>query len=284
MGRSEKNWIPFVAEDGRGRRRLLMTYTIEPHAVLTCNATSGACITTFNTTARALWHRRTNAGAARRLMAYHHVELSRIRGGTPCVLLLEQYVCIAHFHNDFSRYWHWFYAFRRTPPHTVTQVSYPFRFAQHFHDAPDRNNPKSENKDRVQFAAGLARTRSDGVPMSEPSGFGSSPSVSQPSSPSRPFAHSSRAEQTLSAHAGLDGREFYKEGAEAYLDRRQGTGDREEQREGYKDREVGTIKMLPDGGQLTITYGVGDCAALEVTVPVRDVLDMLAGTLIKLHL
>ena len=62
------------------------------------------------------------------------------------------------------RYYHWLYAFSAQPPYAVTAVSYPFRFLKFFvHDAPDKQ------RDRVQFAAGLARAPEPSSSASEPS-------------------------------------------------------------------------------------------------------------------
>ena len=188
----EKNWIPFVDDMGQVR----VSYQIEPHIVLTCGSPSGACVILYNTSAASLWHRRCSDRIAKRLLDHHPVNPSMVRGGTTCVtgVVPGEHVCIGHWHNNYASYYHWFYSFSSRWPHLILHVSYPFRFAPHFRDGAERGG---ENKDRVQFAAGLAQ----------------------------------KNETTL-----------------------------------------------------TITYGIGDCVAAEMAVPVSDVTDMLAGTLIKLLL
>ena len=57
-------------------------------------------------------------------------------------------------HNHFQRYYHLFYAVRPQPPYDVTHVSYPFRMRREWPN--DR-----ADYDRIQFAAGLARSGSD---------------------------------------------------------------------------------------------------------------------------
>ena len=145
----EKNWIPFVATSGQ----VLITYSLEPHVVLDCHATSGAC-TPLAETSSPLWLRRVSDFRGRRLLRDHDVNTSDIRGGSTCVPLSGRLVCAAHWHNLFASYWHFFYAMRPSPPFEITHVSYPFRFAAEF-----PRDPPDVNRDRIQFAVGLARSQ-----------------------------------------------------------------------------------------------------------------------------
>ena len=174
--RNEKNWIPFVVvrdggSSGEGSStgsgaasRVLFSYQVEPHIVLGCNAASGACAARHQSSAAALWTSRTADSIARRVLDHHTVSLAEIRGSTTCVMLRDLNICIAHWHNNFMRYYHWIYAFTPRPPYTVAAVSYPFRFLRFYvRDPPDKQ------RDRLQFAAGLAPMPGTAVAAGEPS-------------------------------------------------------------------------------------------------------------------
>ena len=161
--RNEKNWVPWLthappsggASGGASVRsatsRVLLSYSIEPHEVLECSPTSGACTAVATASSAALWNSRVAGKVASRLLDYQPVQLPHLRGSTNCVRLRSRNICVAHWHNDFMRYYHWLYAFRTRPPYDVTAVSYPFRFLRYFH-----SDPPDKARDRLQFAAGLA--------------------------------------------------------------------------------------------------------------------------------
>lgn len=135
--RREKNWIPFVSQG-----RVLLSYSLEPHVVLRCRPTSGACEEAHRTSNAPLWNRRIHTG--------HH----GLSGGTPCVQIGAMQVCVAHYRWPAGtmrvkgvKYWHVMYSFASTPPFAVVNVSRPFRFGALF-DEP-------QGRDRTQYAAGL---------------------------------------------------------------------------------------------------------------------------------
>lgn len=88
----EKNWIPFLSEDGR----VLVSYSLQPHLVLRCGAVSGRCSVLHNTSTR-LWQQRLSDFRGLRLLHRNPASPSEVRGGTTCVALLERSVCTAHW-------------------------------------------------------------------------------------------------------------------------------------------------------------------------------------------
>ena len=160
----EKNWSPFVAPSPRlgGAPRVLISYQLEPHIVISCHPAGGQCRRRYESSAKALW--------AQRVAHYGRMFIS---GGTPRVIVGGAPTCIAHYiewvpwrpppsppgakpapkpsNAHLGPYVHIWYALSPDPPYQVRRVSHPFRFAPFFND----------RRDRVQYAAGLASS-SDG--------------------------------------------------------------------------------------------------------------------------
>ena len=146
--------MPFAEEpvDGRNESFLLVTYAVEPHIVLRCGVASLRCTMAYNTSAAALLRRRLGGDRVGRVLLYAHpVALSEVRGGSSCSEMeldgQPGRVCIGHWHNDFSMYFHFLYFMERWPPYRITSASFPFRFRPFYAD----------ERDRTQFVAGTLR-------------------------------------------------------------------------------------------------------------------------------
>jgi hypothetical protein len=106
----QKNWSPF-----EWNGNILISYTINPHEVLTPNLKNGSCQTTFTTEKSVSW----NYGS--------------LRGSTPAQLVDGEY--LAFFHSgtvissassDYNEMWHYFmgaYTFSAQPPFDLTAMS-----------------------------------------------------------------------------------------------------------------------------------------------------------------
>lgn len=106
----QKNWMPFEWD-----KKLLFTYTINPHEVLYPNLLNGSCYSCYETSPMISW------------------EFGTIRGSTPPILVDSEYLAFFHsgikLSSDSSwnlELWHYFmgaYAFSANPPFQLTKIS-----------------------------------------------------------------------------------------------------------------------------------------------------------------
>jgi predicted GH43/DUF377 family glycosyl hydrolase len=106
----EKNWSPFVWND-----QFLLSYSLNPHEVVTIDWSSGHCLPLFNTEASIEW------------------PWGEIRGGTPALLVDGEYLAFFHTYkvmvskaSNNKKLYHYFmgaYMFSADPPFNFTRVS-----------------------------------------------------------------------------------------------------------------------------------------------------------------
>lgn len=126
----EKNWMPFEHNG-----RLHVTYSVNPHVVLTVNTATGQCAD-----AHVTWSGEfTRPGA--------------LRGGSPWVRIAtaDGPMCLSVVHwtrrvMGYRKYFHAFALMRLSPPFPIVHIGQDFRFQQVFGDT----------RDFVQFCSGLA--------------------------------------------------------------------------------------------------------------------------------
>lgn len=108
--RREKNWVPFEYEGN-----LLMAYGLSPHRIFYPRKGMGSCETVAVSYPQISW------------------KYGELRGGTPAILIDNQYVAIFHscmdlatIHSDEKTALHYFigaYTFAKEPPFEITQIS-----------------------------------------------------------------------------------------------------------------------------------------------------------------
>lgn len=101
----EKNWVPF---DYQGS--LMLGYNINPHVIFSPSLNTGVCSHLFTTAPSITWHQ------------------GIIRGGTPAILVDDEYLAIFHSscHNHITgrrTYYMGAYTFQSQPPFCVTRTS-----------------------------------------------------------------------------------------------------------------------------------------------------------------
>jgi predicted GH43/DUF377 family glycosyl hydrolase len=106
----QKNWVPF-----EWNQNLYLSYSIQPHLVLSPSLRTSSCYTAYKTESEIKW-------------PYGH-----IRGGTPAILVDGEY--LAFFHSSAKtkspasynwKLWHYFmgaYAFSAEPPFALTKIT-----------------------------------------------------------------------------------------------------------------------------------------------------------------
>lgn len=102
--RVEKNWMPFIADDGG----LCFVYSVNPHVVLRCDESSGATKVIASTT-----NPRIDGNT---------------RGGSQAVKYKGQYLAFTHT-RDKNQYRTQLYAFSAQPPYQITHISRDFMFS-----------------------------------------------------------------------------------------------------------------------------------------------------------
>jgi hypothetical protein len=145
----EKNWVPWSL-DGR---TLLLSQTLQPHKILSCNVSNGECRFAYGAGA---WR----SCPKRVWRTMHGVVAARVRGGTQIVRAGGYLIGVAHAwrpvrqakhtqhgtHGVGRQYWHAFFAVTEAVPHCVNLTSQWFRFDAVFND----------DRDNVQMATGLS--------------------------------------------------------------------------------------------------------------------------------
>lgn len=105
-----KNWVPFEWD-----KKLLISYTVNPHEILYANLTNGSCYPCYETQADMEW------------------ELGPLRESTPPQIVDGEYLAFFHSGTTLASYaswgwdmWHYFmgaYTFSPTPPFEVTSYT-----------------------------------------------------------------------------------------------------------------------------------------------------------------
>ncbi len=108
--RWQKNWVPFV-----WNKKLLLTYSIDPHEILEPNLSNGACYLFHETEGNINW------------------KLGILRGSTPPLLVDGEYLAFFHSGTVTSSsaswnlpLWHYFmgaYTFSANPPFEITKIT-----------------------------------------------------------------------------------------------------------------------------------------------------------------
>lgn len=212
---TEKNWVPLswqtatTRKEGHtgGRRStsslLYLSYSLSPHRVLRCVTATGDCTLAYETTSSNLWasalrplsdliggqqwqcwSSTSTSNGATCSNASHPAPSTSFpppRGGTPCVALFGNLVCLghlkAHMRGQYkSTYFHFFYATQPAAPFAVVSVSHPFRFRplgkgalQHVRSALGSNFSRkltSFVQEKIQFASGLVLARDGALVVS----------------------------------------------------------------------------------------------------------------------
>lgn len=136
MRHKERNWVPFTTvDDGR----LLLSYTLEPHVVLSCDWETPSGNASCNEVARTSFPG---------FVAYMGVPATELHGGSQGVRWDETTnIVIGHFYNGThpGLYHFFFYVFDSRPPYALRRAGTPFAIMP---IAPRI----------MQFVAGLSRT------------------------------------------------------------------------------------------------------------------------------
>lgn len=131
----QKNWVPFEWD-----KKLLITYSINPHEILYVNLTNGVCYPCYDSSASIDW------------------EFGPLRGSTPPILVDGEYLAFFHSGIITDSYaswgweiWHYFmgaYTFSKDPPFALTAISPHPIIAENFYT-------QSSHEKRVIFPGGM---------------------------------------------------------------------------------------------------------------------------------
>jgi predicted GH43/DUF377 family glycosyl hydrolase len=120
----EKNWVPFIYD-----QKLFLAYTINPHHILCPKLETGECETVFRSSFPAHWH------------------WGELRGGTPALIVNDQYLAFFHscmdmrsYHSRGKEKLHYFigaYTFSTQPPFEITHISSEPITGKHFYEGKD---------------------------------------------------------------------------------------------------------------------------------------------------